>query len=155
MLQESLAALPNLRGASPPISAGKRGMAKRIIYTDKAPRPVGPYSQGVIAGGWLFVAGQIPLDPATGRLIEGSFEEKARRVLENIRAIVEAAGGSLRDVVKVTVYLRDIALFERFNKVYSEYFSDEPPARVVVEVSNLPKGVDLEVEAIAYLGDKA
>jgi 2-iminobutanoate/2-iminopropanoate deaminase len=130
-------------------------LPKRIIYTDKAPKPVGPYSQGVVAGGWLFVAGQIPIDPQTGRLVEGDFEAKARRVLENVKAIVEAAGGTLRDVVKVTVYLRDITLFDRFNKVYSEYFSDEPPARVVVEVSNLPKNVDLEIEAIAYLGEKA
>ncbi|BEP17185.1 RidA family protein [Pyrofollis japonicus] len=130
-------------------------MAKKIVYTDKAPKPVGPYSQGVVAGGWLFVAGQIPIDPETGKLVEGDFEAKVRRVLENVKAIVEAAGGSLRDVVKVTVYLRDISLFDRFNKVYSEYFSEEPPARVVVEVSNLPKGVDLEVEAIAYLGEKA
>lgn len=116
---------------------------------------MGPYSQGVVAGGWLYIAGQIPIDPATGRLVEGSFEDKVRRVLENIRAIVEAAGGSLRDVVKVTVYLRDISLFDEFNRVYASYFSEEPPARVVVEVSNLPKGVDLEVEAIAYLGDRA
>jgi len=130
-------------------------MAKQIIFTDKAPAPVGPYSQGVVAGGWLFIAGQIPIDPSSGKFVEGSFEDKARRVLENIKAIVEAAGGTLRDVVKVTVYLRDISLFERFNKVYAEYFSDEPPARVVVEVSNLPKGADLEVEAIAYLGEKA
>ena len=130
-------------------------MAKQIIFTDKAPAPVGPYSQGVVAGGWLFIAGQIPIDPSSGKFVEGSFEDKARRVLENIKAIVEAAGGTLRDVVKVTVYLRDISLFERFNKVYAEYFSDEPPARVVVEVSNLPKGADLEVEDIAYLGERA
>jgi 2-iminobutanoate/2-iminopropanoate deaminase len=126
-------------------------LAKRVVYTDKAPKPVGPYSQAVLVNGWLFIAGQIPLDPATGKMVEGSFEDKARRVLENIKAIVEAAGGSLRDVVKVTVYLRDISLFERFNKVYSEYFSEEPPARVVVEVSNLPKNAEVEVEAVAYI----
>jgi 2-iminobutanoate/2-iminopropanoate deaminase len=125
---------------------------KKVVRTDKAPAPVGPYSQAVLAGGWLFISGQIPIDPQTGRMVEGSFEDKVRRVLENIKAIVEAAGGSLKDIVKVTVYLRDISRFEEFNRVYSEYFKEEPPARVVVEVSNLPKGADLEVEAIAYLG---
>ncbi len=124
------------------------------MFTERAPKPVGPYSQGVVVNGWLFVAGQIPIDPATGRLVEGSFEDKVRRVLENIKAIVEAAGGSLEDIVKVTVYLRDISKFEEFNRVYSEYFKKDPPARVVVEVSNLPKGVDVEVEAIAYIGEK-
>ena len=126
-------------------------MSKRVIYTDKAPKPVGPYSQAVLVNGWLFIAGQIPLDPSTGRMVEGSFEDKVRRVLENIKAIVEAAGGTLKDIVKVTVYLRDISLFDRFNKVYSEYFSEDPPARVVVEVSRLPKDSDVEVEAIAYI----
>ena len=126
-------------------------MAKRVIVTPKAPKPVGPYSQGVVAGCFLFVSGQIPLDPETGELVGGSFEDRVRRVLENVKAVVEAAGGTLRDVVKVTVYLRDIGLFERFNRVYAEYFPEEPPARVVVEVSRLPKDVDLEVEAIAYL----
>lgn len=126
-------------------------MAKQVVFTEKAPKPVGPYSQGVKAGGFLFVAGQIPIDPSTGRIVEGSFEDKVRRVLENVKAVVEAAGGSLDNVVKVTVYLKDISLFDRFNKVYAEYFPRNPPARVVVEVSNLPKGVELEVEAIAYI----
>ncbi len=126
---------------------------KKVIQTENAPSPVGPYSQAVLAGGWLYVAGQIPLDPKTGRMVEGSFEEKVRRVLDNLKAIVEAAGGSLDNVVKVTVYLRDINLFSRFNQVYAKYFKENPPARVVVEVSNLPKGADLEIEAVAYLGD--
>lgn len=129
-------------------------MGKKIVYTDKAPKPVGPYSQGVIAGEWLFIAGQIPIDPSTGRIIEGSFRDKARRVLENVKAVVEAAGGSLDDVVKVTVYLRDIKLFSEFNEVYREYFKENPPARVVVEVSSLPLNADLEVEAIAYIGGR-
>jgi len=126
-------------------------LAKQVVFTEKAPKPVGPYSQGVKAGGFLFVAGQIPIDPSTDRIVEGSFEDKVRRVLENVKAVVEAAGGSLDNVVKVTVYLKDISLFDRFNKVYAEYFPRNPPARVVVEVSNLPKGVELEVEAIAYI----
>ena len=125
---------------------------KEAVYTDKAPRPVGPYSQGVLAGGcFLFISGQIPIDPSTGGLVKGDFSEKVRRVLDNVKAIVEAAGGTLDDIVKVNVYLRDIGLFHEFNKVYSEYFKGVPPARAVVEVSNLPLGVELEVEAIAYL----
>ncbi len=125
---------------------------KKVIQTNKAPAPVGPYSQAILASGWLFVAGQIPLDPETGEMVKGGFEDKVRRVLDNLKAIVEAAGGSLGDVVKVTVYLRDISLFPRFNQIYAEYFKEKPPARVVVEVSNLPKDADLEVEAVAYLG---
>lgn len=124
---------------------------KKIVFTDKAPKPVGPYSQGVKAGNFLFVAGQIPIDPDTGEIVKGDFEEQVRRVMENIRAVVEAAGGSMESIVKVTVYLKNIKLFDRFNKVYAEYFPKEPPARVVVEVSNLPKDVELEVEAIAYI----
>lgn len=125
---------------------------RKVIRTGDAPAPVGPYSQAILAGGWLYVAGQIPLNPKTGSMVEGSFEDKVRRVLDNLKAIVEAAGGSLDNVVKVTVYLRDINLFSRFNQVYAEYFKENPPARVVVEVSNLPKNADLEVEAVAYLG---
>ena len=124
---------------------------KEVIFTDEAPKPVGPYSQAIKAGDFLFIAGQIPLDPETGTLVEGSFQDKVRRVLENIKAIVEAGGGSLDDIVKVTVYLKDIDKYSEFNEVYSEYFKDSKPSRVVVGVSNLPKGVDLEVEAMAYI----
>lgn len=123
----------------------------RVVYTPNAPKPIGPYSQGVIAGCFLYVSGQIPIDPATGAMVEGDFKVKVRRVLDNIKAIIEASGASLRDIVKVTVYLRDIRLFQEFNEVYSQYFSVDPPARVVIEASNLPRGADLEVEAIAYI----
>ncbi len=123
----------------------------KTIYTPNAPKPIGPYSQGVVAGCFLYVSGQIPLDPSTGSMVEGDFKAKALRVLENVKAIVEAAGASLRDVVKVTVYIRDIRLFQDFNEVYSQYFPENPPARAVVEVSNLPRGSDLEVEAVAYV----
>ncbi|MEM2223053.1 MAG: RidA family protein [Acidilobaceae archaeon] len=123
----------------------------RIVYTPNAPKPIGPYSQGVIAGCFLYVSGQIPIDPATGAMVEGDFKVKVRRVLDNIKAIIEASGASLRDIVKVTVYLRDIRLFQEFNEVYSQYFPVDPPARVVIEASNLPRGADLEVEAIAYI----
>lgn len=125
---------------------------KEAVYTDRAPKPVGPYSQAIKAGGFIFVSGQIPLDPSTGKLVEGSFEDKVRRVMDNIKAILEAAGASMDDIVKVTVYLSDIRLFSEFNRVYSEYFKGSPPARVVVEVSGLPLGAELEVEAIAYVG---
>jgi 2-iminobutanoate/2-iminopropanoate deaminase len=125
---------------------------REAVLTDKAPKPVGPYSQGIVAGGcFLFISGQIPLNPETGKPVEGGFEEKVRRVMENIKAIVEAAGGTMDDIVKVTVYLRDISKFPDFNRVYAEYFKASPPSRVVVEVSNLPLDSDLEVEAIAYL----
>ena len=124
---------------------------RRVIYTEKAPKPVGPYSQAILVGKTLYIAGQVPIDPSTGKPIEGSFKEKARRVIENVKAIVEAAGGGLEDIVKVTVYLRDISFYGEFNEVYSEYFKDWRPARAVVGVSNLPKDLDLEMEAIAVL----
>ncbi len=121
------------------------------VFTDKAPKPVGPYSQAVKAGPWLFISGQIPIDPSTGEVIRGDVAKAARRVLDNVKAIVEAAGGSLNSIVKVTVYLRSMDMFNEFNKVYSEYFSDHRPARAIAESPNLPKGVDLEVDAIAYI----
>ncbi len=125
---------------------------KKIVFTEKAPKPIGPYSQAVLVGGFLFISGQIPIEPSTGKLVENDFEIAVKRVLDNIKAIVEAAGGSMDNIVKVTVYLRDINKFSSFNEIYKQYFPKDPPARVVVEVSNLPKNVDLEVEAIAYIG---
>jgi len=125
---------------------------KEVVFTEKAPRPIGPYSQGVMAEGkFLFVSGQIPIDPATGELVRGPIEEQAKRAIENFLAVVEAAGGSAENVVKVTVYIRDMGLYSRFNEVYDRYFSTSKPARAVVEVSNLPKGVDVEIEGIAVL----
>ncbi len=125
---------------------------KQAVFTSRAPRPVGPYSQGILAGNCtLYISGQIPLDPATGEIVRGPFEAQVRRVLDNIREIVEAAGGTLSDIVKVTVYLKDISKFKEFNKIYSEYFKSLPPARVVVEVSNLPLNAEVEIEAIAYI----
>jgi len=125
-------------------------MEKKIILTEKAPKPIGPYSQGVIAEGkFLFVSGQIPIDPKTGELVKGSIEEQAEIALRNLLAVVEAAGGTARNVVKVTVYLSDIKDYPKFNEVYEKFFSESKPARAVVEVSNLPKGVAVEIEAIA------
>ena len=126
---------------------------KKIVSTERAPRPIGPYSQAICVNGWLYVSGQIPLDPVTGDIVRGDFKVQVERVLENIRAIVESTGGRLEDVVKVTVYLRDIGRFSEFNEVYSKYFPRDPPARSVIGVSSLPRGVELEIDAVAYVGN--
>jgi 2-iminobutanoate/2-iminopropanoate deaminase len=124
---------------------------KKVIYTDKAPKPIGPYSQAVCIDGWLFISGQIPLDPSTGNIITSSFEKQVERVLENLKAIVEYAGGSVSSIVKTTIFLRDISMFPVFNEVYSKYFKEEPPARSVVEVKNLPRNADIMIEAVAKI----
>jgi len=126
-------------------------MSKRVVFTEKAPKPIGPYSQAVIANGFLFGSGQIPIDPEAGEVVKGGIEEQTRRVLENIKAVLEAAGCTLEDVVSVTVFLSDLNDFQAFNKVYGEYFKDSPPARTTVEVSRLPKGVKLEVNFVAVV----
>lgn len=125
---------------------------RRVISTEGAPKPIGSYSQAVCVDGWLFVSGQIPLDPRTGGLAEGGFKERVGRALENVRAIVEAAGGSMESIVKVTVYLRDISRFNEFNEVYERFFSRDPPARSVVGVASLPRGAEVEIEAVAWIG---
>ncbi|MFC2343344.1 MAG: RidA family protein [Negativicutes bacterium] len=122
---------------------------KKYIVTDKAPKAIGPYSQAVEAGGFLFVSGQIPLEPSTGEMAQGGIEFQTARVLDNLQAILTAAGSSLADVVKTTVYLKDMADFARVNEVYARYFPQECPARVCVEVSNLPKGALVEIDVIA------
>lgn len=126
-------------------------MSRRTISTDKAPGAIGPYSQGVVAGGLLFTSMQIALDPASGEMVGDTAPEQLGRCLENIRAVVVAAGGSLSDVVKTTIYLTDITGFGAVNEVYGEYFSEQLPARGVVEVSDLPKGALLAVEAVASI----
>ncbi len=127
-------------------------MDKKVISTDEAPRPLGPYSQGVMGEGrLLFVSGQIPLDPRTGVLAEGPMEEVARVAIENVLAIVRAAGGGPENIVKVTVYMTNMGEFERFNQIYEEYFDMSKPARAVVEVSRLPKGSRVEIDAVAIL----
>ena len=127
-------------------------MTRIAVFTDKAPKPIGPYSQAIKVNNMLFVSGQIPIDPATGKLVEGGIREQTRRVLENIRAIVESAGFSLSDVAWVFVALRDLSKFPEFNEVYSEYFRESPPARITVEVSNLPGGALIEISVIAVKG---
>lgn len=120
---------------------------KQAVVTEKAPRPVGPYSQGVRAGEWVFVSGQGPLDPETGRVVGEAIEEQTARTLENIRVILEAAGATMADVVKVTVHLSDIALFDRFNAVYERYFPDPKPARTTVGSQLL--GILVQIDVIA------
>ncbi len=121
------------------------------IATDKAPAAIGPYSQAIRAGGLVFVSGQIPLTPE-GTLVKGTVAEEARQALANLKAILEAAGSGLDRVVQVTAYLTDIAGFEAFNRVYAEFFAEPYPARAVVGVAELPKGVKVEVAAVALGG---
>jgi len=129
-------------------------MPKRVVLTGNAPAPVGPYSQAIKAGGLVFVAGQIPIDPATGTMPEG-IAEQTRMALRNLQAVLEAAGASPADVVKTTVFLHDITQFAAMNEVYATVFAAAPPARACVEVSRLPKGALVEVEAIAAIGGDA
>jgi 2-iminobutanoate/2-iminopropanoate deaminase len=124
---------------------------KQIVRTDHAPRPVGPYSQAVRSGSLLFVAGQGALDPRTGQVARESVQTETRQVLENIKAILEAAGASLAQVVKTTCYLADIDDFQAFNAVYAEYFPNDPPARTTIQAGKLPLNLRVEIEAIAAL----
>lgn len=122
----------------------------REIRSPSAPAPVGPYAQAIAAGGLVFCAGQIPLDPATGKLVEGPVEAQAERVLANLAAVLEAAGSSLARVVKTTVYLADLADFPRMNEVYTRWFASDPkPARTTIQAGRLPAGARVEIDAIA------
>ena len=123
---------------------------KKIIVTDKAPGAIGPYSQAIQVGDFLFASGQIPLDPATGQLVEGGVEDQARRVFENIKGLLESAGYTMQHVVKSLVFAADINDFAAINGVYAQYFSENPPARSFVAVKDLPRGARLEVEVVAW-----
>jgi 2-iminobutanoate/2-iminopropanoate deaminase len=123
-----------------------------VVHTEKAPKAVGPYSQGIRAGDYVFTSGQVGLDPATGKMVEGGTTAQARRIMENLRAILEAAESDFSKVVKVTVYLSDIKDFAAFNEVYSEYFPDDPPARSAFQVAALPLGARVEIEMVALAG---
>ena len=126
-------------------------MPKKIIQTNQAPRPVGPYSQAVQHQGLLFVSGQIPIHPESGELVLNSIEDETRQVLDNLKAVVEAAGSSLENVLKVGIFVTDITQFDVINQIYADYFSEAKPARALVEVSQLPKGVHVEMDAVAYV----
>jgi len=126
-------------------------MNKTIIHTDKAPKAIGPYSQAVRTDSLIYTAGQIALDPSTGELVAGSIEEQTRQVLTNLRNVLEAAGSSLEHVVKTTCFLKDMNDFPKFNAVYTEFFSANPPARSTVAAAGLPKGGLVEIEAVALV----
>ena len=124
-------------------------MTRNVIATESAPGAVGPYSQAIRTDRLVFTAGQVPLDPATGSLVEGAIEDQTRRVLDNLQAVLEAAGTGLDRVVKMTVFMTDLGDFKRMNSVYAEYFPEAPPARSAVQVAALPLGADIEMEAVA------
>lgn len=123
---------------------------KKVVSTPDAPAAVGPYSQGAAANGLVFCSGQVPLDPATGELVGGTIADRTRRCMENLAAVLEAAGSSFDNVVKVTAFLTDMGDFPEFNEAYGEFFGDEPPARATVGVAALPLGADVEVECVAH-----
>ena len=124
-------------------------MDKQVVHTDQAPKALGPYSQAIRAGMFIFCAGQTPIDPATGNLVEGGIEAQTRRVLQNLSAVVQAAGTSMDRVVKTTVFLLDMNDFQKMNAVYAEFFATHPPARSTVQVARLPKDARVEIELIA------
>jgi 2-iminobutanoate/2-iminopropanoate deaminase len=124
---------------------------KQIIQTNNAPQAIGPYSQAVMANGTLYVSGQIPVVPATGAIVSDKVEDQARQVMENVKAVVEAAGLTLNNVVKTTVFIKNMDDFAVINGIYSEYFKENCPARACVEVARLPKDVLIEMEAIAVV----
>ncbi|MBC7879397.1 MAG: RidA family protein [Anaerolineales bacterium] len=126
-------------------------MKKKIVQTDKAPKAIGPYSQAIQTESIVYTAGQIGIDPATGEFIEGGVEEQTRQVLNNLRNVLEAAGSSIDQVVKTTVFLKDMNDFAKMNAIYSEFFGENPPARSTVAVAGLPKGGLVEIEAVALL----
>ncbi len=126
-------------------------MDKKIIYSNKAPKPVGPYSQAVQINGMMYCSGMIPINPANGEILKGSVSEQAKLVLSNIKAFIQDSNLSLLNVVKTMVFLTDMSKFEEFNEIYTQYFSEGKPARSCVAVSELPKGVDVEVEVIVAL----
>ena len=124
-------------------------MDRNVIYSADAPKPIGPYSQAVEAGGFLFCSGQIPLDPPTGALVAGDIRTQTQRILDNLEAVLKAGGSGLEKAVKLTVYLTDLKDFEALNAVLAEKFRKDPPARAVVQVSALPKGASVEMDLVA------
>jgi 2-iminobutanoate/2-iminopropanoate deaminase len=125
---------------------------KNVIATDRAPKAIGPYSQAIVHNGLAFLSGQIPLDPATGQMVEGGIAEQTEQVLRNLRAVLEACGSSIENVVKTTVFLKDMGEFAAMNEVYAGHFTTNPPARSTVEAARLPRDVRVEIDAIAIVG---
>jgi len=126
-------------------------MKKKVIQTEKAPTAIGPYSQAIRAGNFLFLSGQIPLDPKTGELVRGDIRQQTQQVLENIKGVLESQKLGMEDVVKVTIFLKNIGDFNQVNEVYGAYFPSFPPARSTVAVAGLPRDVGIEIEAIALV----
>lgn len=126
-------------------------MIKQVIHTDQAPKAIGPYSQAIVYNGIAYLSGQIPLDPATGQVIEGGIEAQTERVMANLAAVLAACGSSFKQVLKTTVFLADMAEFPKMNEVYARSFPDNPPARATVQAAGLPRGVRVEIECIAAI----
>jgi 2-iminobutanoate/2-iminopropanoate deaminase len=124
---------------------------KKVVQTEKAPKAIGPYSQAIQAGNFLFLSGQIPIDPKTGELVKGDIRKQTQQVLENIKGVLESQGLGMENVVKSTIFLKDIENFNQVNEVYATYFPSSPPARSTVEVAKLPRDVDIEIEALAII----
>jgi 2-iminobutanoate/2-iminopropanoate deaminase len=127
---------------------------KRSIFSKQAPNPVGPYSQAIRAGNFIFISGQVPVNPATGDFVKGSMTLQTQRCMDNIKAVIIAAGGSVKDIVKTTIFLTNMNDFAEVNEAYGNYFDLEPPARTTVQAAALPKGVAIEIDAVAYVADK-
>ena len=125
---------------------------RKMVQTEKAPAAIGPYSQAVLTKGFLFCSGQIPIDPATGKMVEGGIEIQTERVLRNLAAVLEEGGASLQTVVKTTVYLADLSDFTAMNGVYGTFFTENPPARATIEAAKLPAGALVEIDAVASVG---
>ena len=132
---------------------GECYMSKKIIYTDNAPKAIGPYSQGVIAGGFLFISGQVPIDPKNGDVLKESIEIQTNQVINNIENICKEAGRGLSDIVKITIYMTDLGNFADVNKVMIERFEEPYPARATIEISALPLGVNVEIDAVVNAND--
>lgn len=126
-------------------------MDKKSIFTEKAPKAIGPYSQAISSGNMIFTSGQLGIDPETGDFVKGTIQDETRQALNNLKAVLEAAGATLNDVVKTTVFIKDMNQFSLINEVYSEFFNEHKPARSCVEVARLPKDGNVEIEAIAIL----
>jgi 2-iminobutanoate/2-iminopropanoate deaminase len=125
--------------------------ARQVVQSNNAPKAVGPYSQAIRSGNFIFLSGQIPLDPVSGTLVTGPIEDQSQRVMANLRAVLEAAGSSFSHVVKTTIYLTDLGDFARVNAIYSTYFPTDPPARSTVQVAALPLGANVEIDLIAEI----
>ncbi len=124
-------------------------MEKKAIATDRAPKAIGPYSQAVSVGDFFFLSGQIPLDPSTGEIVGGGIEKQTERVMENLRGVLASQGLAMGNVIKTTIFLTNMGNFSKVNEVYGRYFKSDPPARSTVEVKGLPRGAEIEIEAIA------